>query len=974
METIKINIETNAQDAAKTFEDLSKSFNDTDRSSQDLRKQIKGLKDELYALTPGTEEYANVLQELGGKMDQLKDTQEELRVATGGLDQVFQATTNATATMASGFTAVSGVMALFGGESEDLQKTFVKLQAVMAIMNGLKGFAGFGKETKKASISLKAYINQTLIATKATQQQVSATGKLAATETLASRSTNLLSNGFKKLTTAIISNPIGALLTVVTSLVTVFTLLGDKINKTTSYLQIFGDEQREGLSTTRTYSEQLDIQNQKMEDYYNMLKTIGVSEEDIHQQRIDDKKKELEDLEKQKAKLEEVKKKAEEYGTWESKLITWFFPSLNPKLEDASKNIEEIDGLIKDINNDIKVLENKPMLPESWSNLNLQLKELGNTFKVQIAGGLADQGDYIKAQIKVYQDAKNELWKTVGAGHHAHSVIKGATENERAENKKLSTLYAANIASLQVELDAYNAGIDNKNRDAAKKLADQLKNNFNDLIKDVTNEAKKIKEKWNSVLSSLDLESFTIFPKEERSGRMSAQVLRFTNDIDSYLDTWHKLAQKAYDEGKISKTQFDSFISSINGIKEDLVKGLDVKFDSNAISEPVRQFGENLQKSINELKLDNEKMKEALSTGLISEEEYRSWIALKFKEYQEITAQEIETSNPIEQAFITASKQILPPEVKTQIENDVKAYYDEIVKQLDKEYKEIEAEIDSLFKIGDKFNDIYRSWLDGGASYWGTAPSAIKNVIKETQELNDQLHNQAVEEMNALEAKMAVLDKSSEAHEQYNAKLQELRKADEEAQKEYNERTLALQNQHKDSILAMSQSFTDKIGGLAGALGDYYAEQAEQAKESYGENSEEYKKYLKKEGQMKIAQVWTNFASGVMATWATSEAFGPIAGPILAAIQTAALLATAVASTQMISRQSKAASSGGGESSVANVAGMTDRVIMADAQNTDQTARLNADYNSGNQKIYVAATDISDKQDENRVAVSNNGF
>ncbi len=57
MDTIKIIIDTNAEDAAKSFDDLSNSFKKTDNEAVDLRKQIKELKSELYKLTPGTVEY-----------------------------------------------------------------------------------------------------------------------------------------------------------------------------------------------------------------------------------------------------------------------------------------------------------------------------------------------------------------------------------------------------------------------------------------------------------------------------------------------------------------------------------------------------------------------------------------------------------------------------------------------------------------------------------------------------------------------------------------------------------------------------------------------------------------------------------------------------------------------------------------------------------------------------------------------------
>lgn len=978
MDNIKITIETNAEQASKSFEDLAKSFSDTDKQAVDLRKEIRGLKDELYKLEPGTEEYGRTLQKLGGKMDQLAETQQQLRAATGGLDTVFQTSTQALGSLAAGFTAVTGVISLFGGNAENLQKAFVKLQAVMAITQGLQGFAGFIKTTKKAIISIQTYTKGLALAKTAVIQQTTATDAMTTAEVGATTATNGLAAAFNKLRIAISKSGVGLAVVALAALATIIMDVNRREEKRLDAMDKLNKATDEAKEETSEYI-------QTLREYEQTLEESGVIESERKQALIEKTEEQIE------AKREEIKAIEEEMrvqrmlqsqtSDYVSSLGGEFeeYQNLvdienenNAEMIESEANIKKNEAAIKQLGSELQSLYVKL----GQSKISEALSGLSDEFKVKIAGGLADQGDYLKAQIKVYQDAYNDLWEIVGGGGtHPSRKIKGATEEERNANKSLSTSFAAALAGLQVELDAYNAGIAKKNRDAAQQLADQLKSNYDDLIKDVTDEAKTIKEKWNSVLNSLDLEGFTIFPKEERSGRMSAQVLRFTNDIDSYLDTWRKLAQKAFDEGKISKKQFDSFISSINGIKEDLVKELDIKFDTDSISEPVRQFGENLQKSISEFKLDNEKMREALSTGLISEDEYHSWIALKFKEYQEITAQEIETSNPIEQAFITASKQILPPEVKTQIENDVKAYYDEIVKQIDKEYEKLEAE----FKFRRSRFDIWaddqnRSWLEGGTntSYWGDSASmTYQKMQQQAEDLYKLLHQEYEQETQLLEEKMKLLDENSEAYAQYYAKLIELRQADADAQAKYEADSLANTREYGQNVIAMTSEFSNAVSGLASAMGSYYAEQAEWAKETYGENSAEYQKYLKKEGNMKIAQVWTDFATGVMTAWATSEQLGPIAGPIMAAIQTAALTATAIASTAQIKRQTKASNNGGGS---ANVGQLTDRVIMADAQRADQTAELNAKYNQGATRVYVTQGDIQDANNDNRVAVTQNRF
>jgi hypothetical protein len=381
-------------------------------------------------------------------------------------------------------------------------------------------------------------------------------------------------------------------------------------------------------------------------------------------------------------------------------------------------------------------------------------------------------------------------------------------------------------------------------------------------------------------------------------------------------------------------------------------------------------------------------MLEALSGGLVSKEEYHQFLEARIKDYQteigpaieqamKMIDEEVAKAAPEDQgrlreimtAYIQSADDIIPPSVMNQITSSIK-------EMIDKQFNQIENEYETRMGLFESYwADKTRSWLEGGTdtSYWGDSASATyKKMQQQADDLYKLLHSEYEQEIQLLQEKMGLLDENSEAYAQYYAKLQELRQADADAQAAQETASLANMRQYGQNVMEMTGKFTDSISGLAGAMGSYYAEQAEQAKEMYGENSEEYKKYLKKEGNMKIAQVWTDAATGIMSAWATSEQLGPIAGPILAAIQTATLLATATASTMQIKRQTNANASGG--ESTANVGQLTDRVIMAEAQNTDQTAQLNADYNQGATRVFVTVDDINNGQDANRTAVTNNRF
>lgn len=116
-----------------------------EKGTASMRQQIKELRDELTRLSPDTEEYAKKLVLLAEKQKIVADIQEEAKFASQDYGDRLATITKVGTNLASGFAAVQGAMALFGTESENLGKVLVKLQAIMALVQGLDGLDGLGK-------------------------------------------------------------------------------------------------------------------------------------------------------------------------------------------------------------------------------------------------------------------------------------------------------------------------------------------------------------------------------------------------------------------------------------------------------------------------------------------------------------------------------------------------------------------------------------------------------------------------------------------------------------------------------------------------------------------------------------------------------------------------------------------------------------------------------------------------------------
>lgn len=120
-----------------------------------LRQEIKKYQSEVLAAEEGTEEWRQAIQKLGDAKHRLQDMNEMAKLATNDIGEQLSALTSVGSGVASAFGAVQGVMTLVGKDTDNLQKQMVKMQAVMAIVQGAQGIDGMIKGLKGLSLTIK---------------------------------------------------------------------------------------------------------------------------------------------------------------------------------------------------------------------------------------------------------------------------------------------------------------------------------------------------------------------------------------------------------------------------------------------------------------------------------------------------------------------------------------------------------------------------------------------------------------------------------------------------------------------------------------------------------------------------------------------------------------------------------------------------------------------------------------------------
>ena len=186
---------------------------------KNARQELTALKTQMDNMEEGTAEYNAAFQRAAEITHNLADRQEMLRYSAADLGAQLSNVTTIAAGLMGGFNALQGILALTGNKSEELEETMMKLQAGIAIVQGLQGLEGMMKNVQGLVEGLTNMIfstNETTgaIAAETTATQANTTAQEA--NVVATNAATAATNGFKK---ALVATGIGAIVVLIGTLI-----------------------------------------------------------------------------------------------------------------------------------------------------------------------------------------------------------------------------------------------------------------------------------------------------------------------------------------------------------------------------------------------------------------------------------------------------------------------------------------------------------------------------------------------------------------------------------------------------------------------------------------------------------------------------------------------------------------------------------------------------------------------------------
>jgi hypothetical protein len=278
-----------------------------DADVKPLKKQLREATQELQLARQKYGEFSDeavrAAQKVAGIRDEIDAANEAAQLFDPG--KRFQALTTAASTAAGGIAAVQGAMALFGSESEEVEKALLKVQGAMALSQGLSQLKDVGKVTEQLKLSFRGLFVSAKSATTATDG---------------------LTKGTKGLSKAIIATGVGALVAALGLLIANFDKVKEVMMKLFPVFEqlgkfisgiITGFTDFIGLTSEAERNlEALGKTNQKLNDDINnkikLLSAQGGKEAEIYnlrRQQINGELKLLEETQKTKGELTDEEQK-----------------------------------------------------------------------------------------------------------------------------------------------------------------------------------------------------------------------------------------------------------------------------------------------------------------------------------------------------------------------------------------------------------------------------------------------------------------------------------------------------------------------------------------------------------------------------------------------------------------------------------------------------------------------------------------
>ena len=570
-EIIGIKITTDAAQATEQVKKLDSAFDSTDQSVKSLRTQMREAAADVQVLSDKFGATSKEAINAAKKAADLKDRIGDAKALTDAFnpDAKFKAVASSLAGVAGGFAALQGGMALFGKENKNVEAALLKVNAAMALSQGLQSVGESVDSFKQLGAVIKAStafqtLNNAATSTATTIQKAFG---VATVQT---------SVGFNVLKGAIIATGIGALVVALGLVIQNFDKIskwimssplgdlargvGNLVEQFTDFIGVTSEAERnlDKLSVANKRA------NEDIENRIKILKAQGGSEKEIYElskQRVENELNDLRNSSKVKGELSTEDQKKFRDLKVEQLVLTAEFNKKSAEedkkaAEEAKKKRDEANKQViadkKTADKMLLDLQNEKALAEIGSEDEKAKKQAEINNDARIA-----EINSLKVDIKT----KNELKKASEATYQLEiQAIDDKVKEDQAkkdlkfEEDLQATLSDARVAKFKEGKDKEIAALDEKLNQETKKIVQNA--DYTEKQKGLLISA--LRDKYGAEVAGIDAK----YVKQAEDNEVKRLDSIINNENLSYaarkraVDDALALNKKLYKEGKIDSIAY----------------------------------------------------------------------------------------------------------------------------------------------------------------------------------------------------------------------------------------------------------------------------------------------------------------------------------------------------------------------------------------------------------------------------------
>jgi hypothetical protein len=573
-----------------------------------LKKQLREAQAEVTALSDKFGATSKQAIEAAKRAGELKDKIGDAKALTEAFnpDAKFKSLTASLSGVAGGFGAVQGAMALFGAESEDVQKTLLKVQSAMAISQGLQAIG----ESIDSFKQMKA----------------------------------VAIDAFKGIKAAIGSTGIGLLLVAIGSLVAYWDDIKAAVSGTSDEQEKLNETSKENL---KTQEDKLDV----IDGQSNQLRLQGKSEKDILNLKI---KQSDEAIRAAEINLENAKNTKNAQVEASKRNYEFTKGLINFLLAPVTIVLAAADALGKALGKNWKLQEGftgglakmvfDPEQTAKDGDKTIEAAEASlNKLKEKRAG----------FQIAVQGIDKADRAKTKGDNDAAQKKVDEANSILHEANKKLKTQQQQEIQSIE---EAY--------AEKRKKLAEAGIKDNGDLAKAEQAETDAVNDKFKKQ----QLAKEDLFQKELNKIILENKLLGIKNEYDKakeQLEANYKLQYQDIEKNETYNAEQKIALKAALQEKENTeLDALKLVADKKIAEEDIATLDKEIAKNVAKFDLERELLdkkdlllKEYFDKNLISENAYNAGVEANSNARKEIDKKEADAKIALAQGVAQALNQ-----------------------------------------------------------------------------------------------------------------------------------------------------------------------------------------------------------------------------------------------------------------------------------------------------------------------------